>query len=197
MITTKKVVIPIILVINLILLFPLAALSHSGRTDASGGHKDKNNVSGLGSYHYHHGYSAHLHPNGNCPYENSNNPSPKTMAKINYCIQVDGLKLQCTSNPYEKDGCIMVPMRSIFEALGAQVNWDEPSQTVSASKGETSLCFKIGASTAQVNGETKAMQPISSIQNNATMVPIRFVAESLGATVNYNSTIHTVDILSN
>lgn len=43
--------------------------AHSGRTDARGGHHDYKNKSGLGSYHYHHGYSAHLHPNGVCPYD--------------------------------------------------------------------------------------------------------------------------------
>ena len=45
--------------------------AHSGRTDANGGHKDKNNVSGLGPYHYHcGGHPAHLHENGVCPYAN-------------------------------------------------------------------------------------------------------------------------------
>lgn len=45
-----------------------ASQAHSGRTDASGGHHDYRNVSGLGYYHYHHGYPAHLHTNGVCPY---------------------------------------------------------------------------------------------------------------------------------
>ena len=45
-----------------------AGLAHSGRTDGQGGHRDNRNASGLGSYHYHHGYSAHLHPGGYCPY---------------------------------------------------------------------------------------------------------------------------------
>lgn len=45
------------------------AYGHSGRTDSSGGHRDKKNVSGLGSYHYHcGGHPAHLHTNGVCPY---------------------------------------------------------------------------------------------------------------------------------
>ena len=51
-----------------ILIFPLSTYAHSGRTDSSGGHHDYKNVSGLGSYHYHHGYPAHLHPGGVCPY---------------------------------------------------------------------------------------------------------------------------------
>ena len=45
-----------------------AGYAHSGRTDGQGGHRDNRNASGLGSYPYHHGYSAHLHPNGYCPY---------------------------------------------------------------------------------------------------------------------------------
>lgn len=46
------------------------SFAHSGNTDEYGGHKDRNNRSGFGLYHYHcGGYPAHLHPNGNCPYD--------------------------------------------------------------------------------------------------------------------------------
>lgn len=51
-----------------VLLLSLPVSAHSGRTDSAGGHHDNKNVSGLGPYHYHHGYPAHLHPNGVCPY---------------------------------------------------------------------------------------------------------------------------------
>ncbi|MEY8352130.1 YHYH domain-containing protein [Lachnospiraceae bacterium 54-53] len=53
----------------------IIAEAHSGRTDSQGGHHDNKNKSGLGSYHYHHGYPAHLHPNGVCPYESGNTAS--------------------------------------------------------------------------------------------------------------------------
>lgn len=50
--------------------------AHSGRTDSNGGHRDNNNKSGLGSYHYHcGGYPAHLHTNGQCPYKTQKNES--------------------------------------------------------------------------------------------------------------------------
>lgn len=52
----------------ILFLTPGASLAHSGGTDANGGHHDYKNKSGLGSYHYHHGYGPHLHPNGVCPY---------------------------------------------------------------------------------------------------------------------------------
>ncbi|MCI8939504.1 MAG: Ig domain-containing protein [Dorea sp.] len=44
------------------------SFAHSGRTDSNGGHHDYKNKSGLGDYHYHHGYGPHLHPGGVCPY---------------------------------------------------------------------------------------------------------------------------------
>lgn len=63
------------------LLFVLVAIflpsfissAHPGRTDSNGGHHDYDNVSGLGNYHYHHGYPAHLHENGVCPYDFDDN----------------------------------------------------------------------------------------------------------------------------
>lgn len=63
-------------------LFMVSTLSfaHSGRTDAAGGHRDNKNVSGLGSYHYHHGYPAHLHPNGVCPYSAAPVPSESSVS---------------------------------------------------------------------------------------------------------------------
>ena len=59
----------------------IVAEAHSGRTDSQGGHHDNKNKSGLGSYHYHHGYEAHLHPNGVCPYDNGNGASTTKPSK--------------------------------------------------------------------------------------------------------------------
>lgn len=59
-----------LIIIGLICAYIFTASAHSGRTDASGGHRDNQNASGLGSYHYHcGGYPAHLHTNGVCPYK--------------------------------------------------------------------------------------------------------------------------------
>ena len=63
----KKVV--VIIAILIMLSIPTVNFAHSGRTDTNGGHKDNQNKSGLGSYHYHcGGYPAHLHDGGVCPY---------------------------------------------------------------------------------------------------------------------------------
>lgn len=60
----KKIVV-LILVVLILFCCISVVYGHSGRTDSSGGHYDKS----TGEYHYHHGYSAHEHPNGFCPYE--------------------------------------------------------------------------------------------------------------------------------
>lgn len=67
----RKLNLFLFLIAILIQLNGVTVLGHSGRTDSNGGHRDNKNVSGLGSYHYHHGYSAHLHKNGICPYDSS------------------------------------------------------------------------------------------------------------------------------
>ena len=76
-----KKVLTIGAIIGVIIAMPEQCFAHSGRTDSNGGHKDKQNKSGLGSYHYHcGGYPAHLHDNGVCTYSSSssNNSSSKS-----------------------------------------------------------------------------------------------------------------------
>lgn len=55
----------VLVVFSIIVLIPSICIAHSGRTDSNGGHWDYS----TGGYHYHHGYSAHKHINGLCPYE--------------------------------------------------------------------------------------------------------------------------------
>lgn len=69
-----------VLLVALSLLLAVPASAHSGGTDSHGGHHDYNNVSGLGSYHYHHGMGPHLHPNGVCPYASGTSTNSKPVS---------------------------------------------------------------------------------------------------------------------
>ena len=65
----KKIRLCLFIVTLCIIIVPMTAFGHSGRTDSSGGHRDNQNKSGLGYYHYHCGGNPpHLHPGGVCPY---------------------------------------------------------------------------------------------------------------------------------
>ena len=72
----------IVAVLCLALVLCATAFAHPGGTDGSGGHRDNNNVSGLGSYHYHHGYPAHLHIDGVCPYITTARSEPTSTPQI-------------------------------------------------------------------------------------------------------------------
>ena len=61
-------------------------------TDGSGGHKDNQNASGLGYYHYHHGMGPHLHPGGVCPYDS---PAPATYSKPAPATNYSSLHMMC------------------------------------------------------------------------------------------------------
>lgn len=63
----KALLLPLVLI--LLFILPVSALAHPGGTDANGGHYEN------GEYHYHHGYPAHQHTNGVCPYDSSVNSS--------------------------------------------------------------------------------------------------------------------------
>lgn len=94
----KRRIFTVITALLLIIILPITAFAHSGRTDSSGGHRDNKNKSGLGSYHYHcGGYPAHLHRGGVCPYRggryssgssSSSSSSNSTPAKV-YSSRID------------------------------------------------------------------------------------------------------------
>jgi len=83
-------------------------------------------------------------------------------------------------------GNTFVPLRSIFEALGAEVTWDSASKSVKAIKGGTVVEITIGSSVAYVNGQKLTLEaPPQLYQGKTTMVPLRFVSEALGAKVDW------------
>ncbi|NHN34731.1 stalk domain-containing protein [Paenibacillus agricola] len=96
--------------------------------------------------------------------------------------------------PINQNGNMLVPLRAIFEALGATVSWDQNTQTVTATKGTIMIVLTIGSKTATVNGKTVILNVPGQLINGYTMVPIRFVSESLGANVKWDSTSSSVVI---
>lgn len=74
-----KKILSITLIATSITIMGISVNAHSGKTDANGGHKDNQNKSGLGNYHYHcGGHPAHLHNNGICPYTSSTTTQKST-----------------------------------------------------------------------------------------------------------------------
>ncbi len=110
-------------------------------------------------------------------------------------VAVDGRQVNILT--VTKNDTILVPLRTIFQALGAGVNWDEQTQTVTANKKQTTIELQIGSKVAYCNGNQVLLQTPGKIVNGNTMVPLRFVSEALGAAVDWNKETQTITILSN
>ncbi len=87
--------------------------------------------------------------------------------------------------PYTKNDRTMVPVRLINEQFGATVGWDEDTKTVTITKGEDVIKLTIDSNTAVVNGGDVALDAAPEQVNDRTMVPVRFVSETLGYNVKY------------
>ncbi len=90
----------------------------------------------------------------------------------------------------------MVPLRAIFEALDASVEWDAATKTVTSVKGNTTVKLTVGVASINVNGVDKALDVPGQIVSNRTLVPARAVAEAFGCDVQWDAATKTVTIVS-
>jgi exopolysaccharide biosynthesis protein len=84
----------------------------------------------------------------------------------------------------------MVPFRGIFERIDASFRWDGTTRTLSATKGKTTLVLQPDVALALVNGKSVALQIAPTIVDGHIYIPLRFIAETLGATVGWNQQLY-------
>ena len=113
-------------------------------------------------------------------------------------IYVDGEKLVTDVEPFIEEDRTMVPMRAIFEAVGASVTWDQDTQTVISIKNDevtqNVVVLQIGNTSAFVNSESVALDVPAKGINDRTLVPLRVVMESLNANVDWDPDTFTVTV---
>ncbi len=87
--------------------------------------------------------------------------------------------------PFTVNGRTLVPVRVIAENFGAQVGWDDTTQTATISTEAVNIALTIGSNLATVNGESVTLDVAAIEQNGRTLVPLRFITETFGYTVKY------------
>jgi hypothetical protein len=102
-------------------------------------------------------------------------------------ITINGQTQVYDQPPMVKDGRTLVPLRGIFETLGANVTWDAKTKTVVATKNETKIVLSLGSSLVYINDQETQIDVPAQVVNARTMVPVRFISEALGAKVSWNS----------
>ena len=109
----------------------------------------------------------------------------------NIQIKVDGVTIMPDVTPDMLHNRTMVPLRVISENLGAQVNWSDSEVTLL--KSDIQVKLKLNDGTAVKNGKNILLDAKPYIKKNRVMVPLRFLAETLGCNVNYENSVVSVD----
>lgn len=103
-------------------------------------------------------------------------------------------------NPEITNSRTMVPLRKIFESLDAKVEWDNDTRTVTAQKGARTIKLTIGSEEAYIieNGYTTmyTLDSVAYIKDGRTLVPLRFISESLGCLVGWDQNERTAILIS-
>lgn len=124
----------------------------------------------------------------------NNNPVSSNNTPV---ILLNGMPVAFDVNPYvvnlETGSRILVPLRNLAEALGCEVGWVNPDQ-INIMLGETTINMFINKTGYMVDGVEKQLDAPPFIMEDRAMVPLRFVAEELGCTVEYDSATNTVNI---
>ncbi len=110
-------------------------------------------------------------------------------------VTINGEQIEVTP-AYTVADTTLVPLRVISEGLGATVDWDADTETVTVVYGDTTINLTIGSATADVNGTAVTLLAAPELTDDTAMVPIRFISETLGAAVGWEEEAMRVTITS-
>lgn len=117
-----------------------------------------------------------------------------SVSKDEVTVVINGQVQSFTQPAVTINGSTMVPMRAIFEKLGAEIKWNGETRTVTATKGNTVIILTLDRGIAYINGDPVKLTSKAQSINGNTMVPLRFVSEALGAAVKWDGVTRTAYI---
>jgi hypothetical protein len=109
-------------------------------------------------------------------------------------VVLNGQSLQFDQPPVERLGRVFVPLRGVFEKLGASVVYSDG--TINATGDGRTIRLQIGSTNALVNGNAQQLDVAPFVIGARTYVPLRFISQALGASVDYDASSQTVNIAS-
>lgn len=109
-------------------------------------------------------------------------------------IKVNNKFLSFDQKPIIENGAALVPFRAILEELGASVEWNEKSRTITCRKKTTTVVMKIGSKIMSVNSETVSLDAAPKIINNRALIPLRAVSQAFDAKVYWNPDTYLIEI---
>ncbi|MDD6484877.1 MAG: copper amine oxidase N-terminal domain-containing protein [Clostridiales bacterium] len=111
-------------------------------------------------------------------------------------VTLDGNHVEFDVKPQIIDGRTMVPIRAIFEKMGAVVEWNEDTSTAICTKGDTVVKMTVDSTDMYVNDQLTKMDISPVVIDGRTLAPARYAAEAFGADVQWSQNNNTVVICS-
>ncbi len=111
-------------------------------------------------------------------------------------VFLDSRQLMFEVAPIIENSRTLVPLRTIFESMGAQVDWNASTRVITAKKGDTTVILPINSRTAMINGSACTLEVPPKIVDSRTLAPLRFVAEAFGGKVTWDGNTRTIYINS-
>ena len=109
-------------------------------------------------------------------------------------LYVRGSKLEYDVPPIIKNERTLIPVAAIAKSLGAEVSWDQAANKVTIIRDVTTIEIILGETTVMVNGEPVTIDVAAESISNRTFVPLRFISQTLGEKVEYDSETGDIDI---
>jgi beta-lactamase superfamily II metal-dependent hydrolase len=117
-------------------------------------------------------------------------------AQDDISVIIDGQQQSFDPAPTIVNGRTLVPMRAFFEALGADVEWEDETRTAIGKRGDIEVRIPIDSMNPTVNGVTNPIDVAARIIESRTFIPARFVSEALGDDVGWDPETRTVIVTS-
>ena len=111
-------------------------------------------------------------------------------------LVVDGKKVNCDVPPILRNNRTMVPVRALFDCFGADISWDDQTRRVLLSSGGTEIVLTIDSNIAYVDSVPNRLDCEPILVNDRTLVPVRFISETLKYEVSWDEKTQTVNIKS-
>ena len=119
---------------------------------------------------------------------------PVSASEQKISVYLNNVPIVFDTEPSINDGTTYVPMRGIFEALGADVKWNNSEKSITVINNSDTIKLYVGKNDIVINGKKSAKSPYPVISAGRTLVPLRSISELLGAEIDWNPATRRIDI---
>lgn len=119
---------------------------------------------------------------------------PSFASDLNVVVKIDGSPLYSVTKAYTRDSGVMLPLRDVFEALGANISWGEEIRTAVITQGDNTAMVQEGNPVYYVNGSEKHFSAAPELTNDKLCLPPSVIEEFYGFKTDFDAVTSVLNI---